>query len=492
MSTSSPSSPLAVDQIVGNYRIQKLLGRGGMGAVYLAEHPKIGRKVAVKVLHPALAGSERELGRFINEARAANAIRHPGIVQIFDFGTLPTGATYIIMEFLEGESLAARVARLGRLRLTEAVGIVAQTAEILGAAHAAGIVHRDLKPDNLFLVPDGRVPGRERVKVLDFGIAKLTQAEGASSLRTRTGHVVGTPRYMSPEQCRGTRAVDARADIYALGVILYELCCGRRPFLSEGHGELISMHLSTPPPRPRKHNPAIPPTLEGVILNALEKDARLRIPTMEALRQALRAVPAEVLAAADVDVPRGAAVPLSATPASTTDASRAPPTIRRRSPWVAPIVAMTVAVSVFIVGLSRRPSRPRLAPTSSEASIPAAPAQPAGRVPEPPPGPVARPPAPRMIAVGITSEPSGARVVRQSDGADVGVTPVRASWPAAEGVERLDLELPGYRKEPLAVPRDRDVNLLLRLQRLAPPPPEHKPRRANADAPERRLTPAAL
>jgi eukaryotic-like serine/threonine-protein kinase len=499
--------PLAINQTVGNYRVVELLGIGGMGAVYLAVHPGIGRKVAVKVLHPALNENEREVSRFINEARAANAIKHPGIVQIFDFGALPSGATYIIMEFLEGESLGVRIKRLRQLSLVESVDLAARTAEILGAAHAAGIVHRDLKPDNLFLVPDGRGGGREIVKVLDFGIAKLTQSlavqgEGGISLRTRSGFVIGTPRYMSPEQCRGTRDVDQRTDVYALGVILFELVCGRRPFVSDGHGELIHMHTSTPPPRPRKFNPGIPPALEGVILNALEKDPRLRIPTMEAFRQALRAVPREMLTAADLASPVRA--PSGESPLATTEEGRARSTVRRRSPWVAPLVALTVAAAVFVVGLSRRQPPPAAPPSSEAARIPAhfvpAPATfPA--VGAAAPAAAAAASAPRMIAIGISSEPPGARIVREGDGADVGITPMRASWPAGDGVEKLGVELPGYRRAPLVLPRDRDVSLQLHLEKVtaaapvAPPPaaPARRMRRASAASREEaRLAPAPL
>ena len=234
-----------IGETFGNYRVTELIGEGGMGVVYLAEHPGIGRRAAIKILRPGLTDNAEMTKRFFNEARAANAIRHPGIVEVYDCGTLASGTSYIVMELLEGENLAARLRTIGRLPAPDARRIAAQTASALAAAHAAGIVHRDLKPDNLFLVPDERDAALEMVKVLDFGIAKLgQQASNTSSVRTRTGSVMGTPAYMSPEQCRGTREIDHRTDIYALGVILFEMLCGRPPFVSEGFGEMVHLHIS--------------------------------------------------------------------------------------------------------------------------------------------------------------------------------------------------------------------------------------------------------
>src|SRR5262245_40165668 len=160
-----------IGQTFGNYRVTELIGEGGMGVVYLAEHPGIGRRAAVKILRPGLTDNPEIARRFFNEARAANAIRHPGIVEVFDCGTLPSGVSYIVMELLEGENLAARLRQVGQMPVPEARRIAGQTASALAAAHAAGIVHRDLKPDNLFLVPDERDSSSEMVKVLDFGIA---------------------------------------------------------------------------------------------------------------------------------------------------------------------------------------------------------------------------------------------------------------------------------------------------------------------------------
>src|SRR6185295_8899441 len=277
-----------IGQTFGNYRVTELSGEGGMGVVYLAEHPAIGRRAAVKILRSGLTDNAEMTKRFFNEARAANAIRHPGIVEVFDCGTLQSGVSYIVMELLEGENLSERLRRVGRMRHPDARRVAAQTASALAAAHAAGIVHRDLKPDNLFLVPDERDTALEMVKVLDFGIAKLGQDSGQiHSVRTRTGSVMGTPAYMSPEQCRGTREIDHRSDIYSLGVILFEMLCGRPPFVSEGFGEMVHLHISQPPTPPRKIEPTVPEDLEKLILACLAKEPDDRVQTMADVHAAL-------------------------------------------------------------------------------------------------------------------------------------------------------------------------------------------------------------
>jgi eukaryotic-like serine/threonine-protein kinase len=484
-----------INQTVGNYRILKLLGEGGMGAVYLAEHPGIGRKAAVKVLHPGMAQNEEVVTRFFNEARAANAVKHPGIVEIFDFGTLPTGATYIIMEFLEGESLAARIRRSGRIRIGDAVEFAYQTAAVLGAAHEKGIVHRDLKPDNLFLIPDTHTPGREMVKVLDFGIAKLNAGAGGSgSVKTRTGTVMGTPLYMSPEQCRGNKEVDHRTDIYALGIILYEMLCGDPPFVSEGHGELIHMHIGTPPAPPRTHNPGIPQDLERVVLKALAKDPGQRFATMGDVQQALRGAQARTVSAPQVDpvapTPRA---PRSDPPQTTFTAAASmienQITQRRRSKWAAPAIGLVVAAAIVVGGVYLTGGKQTGAPGSGASST-AAPesaslgtTSPATTTPAtapgapPAPAEAAKPAAPgstAMIMIGITSDPPGARVVREKDGADLGITPFKDSWPVKDGAEKLRIELDGYRHEPLVVPLDRSADLAFTLKKIAAPAPHKK------------------
>src|SRR6478735_9524748 len=216
---------------VGAYRILQRIGAGGMGEVWLAEHAMLGRRAAVKVLLPEFSMKQEIVTRFFNEARAATAIADPGIVQIFDFGHHVDGTAYIVMELLDGEPLDKRLARNGALPVTDALRIMRQVASSLGAAHARGIVHRDLKPENIFLIRDPEVPGGERAKILDFGIAKLI---GENQVKTQTSVVMGTPGYMSPEQCRGAGKVDERADIYALGCVLFAAIAGRPPFWAEG------------------------------------------------------------------------------------------------------------------------------------------------------------------------------------------------------------------------------------------------------------------
>ena len=269
-----------IGQRVNNFEIIGLLSSGGMGDVFEAIHLVIHRKVAIKVLRQEHVADPALVQRFFNEARAANSIRHPNIVEILDVGMLPSGLPYIAMERLEGETLAQRLAREGKLEIDRAVDFAVQAASALQAAHKRGIVHRDLKPDNLFIVPDPRVAGRELIKVLDFGIAKL-HGDKLSQVKTNVGSILGTPPYMSPEQCRGIPdAVDHRSDVYALGVILFEMLCGAPPFVAEGVGDVMVMHLSSPPPLPRWRRQEIPLRIEQTILWAMEKNPDQRIPGM--------------------------------------------------------------------------------------------------------------------------------------------------------------------------------------------------------------------
>lgn len=277
-----------IGEIVGGYRVTSKLGEGGMGVVYLAEHSIMGRKAAVKVLHPGLSRDREMVQRFFNEARAAGAISHPGIVGVFDLGIRDDGNAFIVMDYLEGESLAARLHRKGRLSGDEALAITRQILSALSAAHAKGIVHRDLKPDNIFLVEDADVAGGERIKLLDFGIAKLQSDTGPSVITTRAGAIMGTPVYMSPEQCRGAGECDQRTDLYAVGVMLFELLTGRPPFSGTAVGDLMAAHLRDAPPTLTEKLGPTSVELEAIVATLLAKDPEHRFPSGEMAISTLR------------------------------------------------------------------------------------------------------------------------------------------------------------------------------------------------------------
>lgn len=270
---------------IGPYRILRLLGEGGMGCVYEGIHESIERRVALKVLRPELARDPDVTVRFFNEARAVNRIDHPSLVQISDYGQQPDGTAYIVMEFLRGETLAQRIQnKRGKFAPATAIGLARQIADALSAAHKKGIVHRDLKPENLMLVPDSIVTEGERVKILDFGIAKLLA--DSKGKQTGTHQILGTPCYMSPEQCRGAREVDGKTDVYSLGVILYLLLSGRLPFEAESSGELIGMHLFQQPVPLEIIAPNITDSIAKLVNKLIGKDKNLR-PSMDEVLQVL-------------------------------------------------------------------------------------------------------------------------------------------------------------------------------------------------------------
>jgi serine/threonine-protein kinase len=267
---------------VGNYEVRAKLGAGEMGSIYLAEHPLIGKRVALKVLHPDLAGDGDAVERFFAEARVVNAIRHPGIVDILDFGMIPSlppmpATVCCVMELLEGQSLAELLAAGAPLPAARAVAVATQIAEALGAAHSVGIVHRDLKPENIYLcVRDWQ---RDHVKLLDFGLAALVGAR-----RTRPGVLMGSAPYFAPEQAEGR--VDHRVDIYGLGVLFFQMLTGRLPFRGGNFNRVVLRHLSEAPPRPSLFA-AVPRHLELVCIKAMAKDPDQRFQSMAELCWAL-------------------------------------------------------------------------------------------------------------------------------------------------------------------------------------------------------------
>ena len=269
---------------VGEYEIERELGRGGMGAVFAARHPVIGKRVAIKVLDAYFSRDQALVRRFLDEARAVNKIGHPNIIDVFSFGQLPDGRQYFVMEFLEGETMADWLLR-GRPDPHEARRLLLQVCEALEAAHREGIIHRDLKPENLWIARPKH--GEPFMKVLDFGIAKLVAEQDTVNI-TKTGTVMGTPQFMSPEQCTG-RGVDHRTDIYALGVILFRIYCGKLPFEGESVAEVMTAQLTQPPPKPSELAQLSPP-LENLILSCLDKNPANRPVSAAELGMRLREV----------------------------------------------------------------------------------------------------------------------------------------------------------------------------------------------------------
>jgi serine/threonine protein kinase len=260
-----------------------------MGAVYEAVQESIGRRVALKILHPKFASDPAVMTRFFNEARAVNIIEHPGLVQCSDFGRTPDGTAYLVMEFLKGETLGERIKRLKKLPLTDALHIGSQLAAALAAAHTHGIVHRDIKPSNVLLVANPAVPSGEQAKILDFGIAKLLDEnlhQGAAL--TETGKILGTPQYMAPEQAKTTR-VDGRADVYSVGVLLYEMLSGQLPFPREAEDTawaVLVKKMSDEPIDLAVIEPSLPKEVTGLVMSLLVRQPAAR-PTMAELEVAL-------------------------------------------------------------------------------------------------------------------------------------------------------------------------------------------------------------
>ena len=289
LATCDTGRAYPVGAVLGSYRLLQQIGAGGMGRVFVAEHVRLGRRVALKVLRSEFSGNLEAVKRFFAEAHAVNCISHENIIEVSDFVESRHGPSFYIMELLHGQDLRAAQEREGILSLDRILRIGAQICSGLGAAHAGGIVHRDLKPDNIFLIE--RNGQRDFVKLLDFGVAKLMNAnfEEAATFRSTVGMVVGTPDYMAPEQALGHQ-VDHRADIYATGVILYEMVAGRRPFVANSAREVMVQHLTTTPCRPSRLNPAgkIPEELEDLILACLAKEPAHRPQDIREVEQRLR------------------------------------------------------------------------------------------------------------------------------------------------------------------------------------------------------------
>ena len=449
-----PPSP--VGRVLGDrYRILERIGEGGMGTVWLCEHVALGKRMAVKILRPEFSRDEELARRFEQEARAASQIGQENIIDVVDFGRTPEGSLYLVMEALEGESLARLLRRAGPLPVGRAIGILLQICRALGAAHARGIVHRDLKPENVIVVR--REDGSDFAKVVDFGISKSGGSAEQGRI-TRAGSIIGTPEYMAPEQASAA-AVDHRCDVYALGVLAYEMLTGSLPFQGETAVATLLKHQGERPAPPRQRRPDLPAELEAAILRALAKDPADRQQSMAELAAEIGRFaggpeaeaapaglpPASALGAAPGSTARFLAPPRPSSRGDTVALSAAEVDPGRRARRKRILLGASVAAAAAIAGLTwlapgRAPAPPAPPP------IPAAPAPPAAAELPPPAAPPASGPAaplaPALHRVTLRSIPSGATVYQGSD--RIGVTPLDVEIPFGRGnVYRFDRA--GYR-----------------------------------------------
>jgi len=510
-----------IGQSFGNFRIVRLLGEGGFGEVYEAENPFLQRRAAVKVLHTGLHDDQDLVRRFLNEARAASAIRHPNIIEVFDAGITPQGEPYILMEFLEGDSLQKLMLQEGRMQLPMVQEIARQAGSALAAAHASGIVHRDLKPENVFLVPDPTVPPGFRVKVLDFGIAKIKQRDGqGSTLKTQAGLLMGSPAYMSPEQCRDSSDVDLRSDIYSLAIIVYEMLAGAPPFTSQSPTEMLVMQIAAEPPPLGQHASDLPVHVERTVMRALAKNRESRYASMDYFVGALLGTyPAETAqgsvattgcggespvgqgifstlsygqqptpAPVQVDDRMSRAnltpVPVGRTTITTFshakgEASPSPSgssaefeieSMRtRRWPAVAVLGALAAAAVLVMVLRSRPPAVP--APVATTPAVP---------VPAPVPD----------VRVQIRSAPGGATVLDEGAGIVLGMTPLEKTYPRGAGTMQITLRLAGHKDKTVPIGLDANSSTSVDLEPVETLPAEVERKPAAKPAPPRKAAPA--
>ena len=479
---AASADPLLGTVVDGRYRVDRVLGEGGMGVVYAAMHVTLGKRVALKVLRGEMARDDEVVQRFVQEAQACSSIGHANIIDITDFGRLPDGTSYFVMEYLEGQSLTQLIEQGGSMGGDEALGIVEQVASALSAAHGRGIVHRDLKPDNIFLIRRGNQS--HFVKVLDFGIAKVG---GANSKLTKTGMVFGTPHYMSPEQAAG-QTVDARTDIYALGIIMYEMFTGTLPFDGDTFMGILSKHMFEAPPPPRERVAAAQLPAEPIILRCLAKRPEDRYASMDALIGDLRSVdsiaPVAIgRSASQAPPPRNIAGKLATPAVQFRQQGEARAAKTRTGTWIVVGVIMVLLLLGGVGGAAVAIMQPREGESrSAVAEVPRVTSGIApGAAPAPTPPPAlpanggvptaAAPPADEVVIeapramITITTVPPGAMV--EHEGALIGNTPLNFPRPDSGDSTALTVTLEGYEEARVAVSMHSPESIELQLEEEA-------------------------
>ncbi len=408
------------DIIVGKYRVEQVIGRGGMGCVLRARHLGLDEPVAIKILKPTMLDVDGMVTRFVREARAASKIKSPHVVRVTDVDTLEAGLPYMVMEYLEGVDLSAYRKKRGPLPIEEAVGYVTEACEAIAEAHTLGIVHRDLKPANLFLAERRDKP--RIVKVLDFGISKIENPDEQDT--TKTGTMMGSPKYMSPEQMMSMRTVDGRADIWALGAILYDLFTGRPPFVAESTPKICALVLNEDPQPPSKLRPELSPELDAIVLRCLEKNPDKRFSSVSELVQALapfgpNASQASMIAPANASRSSLEAEAVTSLTQGNTEAAWdrgvAPPPARRKGVMIAGALGLVLAIAGVALVLSQSN-----APGGTPAAMPA-PATATATATAPAPA-TATAPAPASAAASAPAPATATAPVRAS-----ATAPVRAT-----------------------------------------------------------------
>ncbi|WP_224365011.1 serine/threonine-protein kinase [Hyalangium versicolor] len=433
--------------VLGNYQLERLLGEGSMGRVYQARHVRLGRQVALKVLRPQHAQDSGFVRRFFQEARSVNQINHEHIVEIFDFVEEPQrGQVYCVMELLRGQSLSSLL-KEEPLSLERIQRIGVQVCAALGAAHAVSVVHRDVKPDNLFLVH--RSGQQDFVKVLDFGVAKILTSEGTGN--TLDGTIIGTPTYMAPEQAAGL-PVDHRADIYAVGNLLYEMLAGQPPFQAPAFGQLVVQIITQPPPPlPARlaSGESMPPALAELVLRCLAKEPEARPQRLEEVTTALLTL--------------GRNTPARAAPAEPDEEEDIPTrrTLMRPDAWWLhprlPLLVGGMALAMLAGAVAWNGLEPLLQPAPVQAVVEA---------------PVA------PVTLTVRTVPEGARVVRADTGEALGVTPLVKELPRSEAPLGLRVEMAGYASQERQVRLDSHAVLEVPLAKVKQAPPSPTPAKA--------------